>query len=169
MIISLHERMLPTSAGVEPATFWSPVGRRIQLSHQGRHLYGDILRYILLQLRQYLSIYSANENKNINVCKLNQIHCRNTVMIKSLRKHAYSNILKILPPEKENFQIKNSDIFHISAQNIDCGYSLEPPRRSGSNEYPQSMFLSRNKKSNVYPCKPQFYYIKVGFKGVKII
>ena len=27
-----------------------------------------------------------------------------------------------------NFQIKNSDIFHISAQNIDCGYSLEPPR-----------------------------------------
>ena len=34
---------------------------------------------------------------------------------------------------------------------------------------PQSMFLSRNKKNNVYPCKPQFYYIKVGFKGVKII
>ena len=27
----------------------------------------------------------------------------------------------------ENFQIKNSDIFHISAQNIDCGYSLEMP------------------------------------------
>ena len=35
---------------------------------------------------------------------------------------------------KENFQIKDSDIFHISAQNIDCGYSLEPPRRGGSNE-----------------------------------
>ena len=52
---------------------------------------------------------------------------------------------------------------------MDCGYSLEPPRRGGSNEYPQSMFLSRNKKSNVYPCKPQFYYTKVGFKGVKII
>ena len=70
--------------------------------------------------------------------------------------------------KKENFQIKNSDIFHISAQNIDCGYSLEPPR-GGSNEYPQYMLLSRNKKNNVYPCKPQFYYIKVGFKGVKII
>ena len=26
--------------------------------------------------------------------------------------------------------------FYISAQNIDCGYSLEPPRRGGSNEYP---------------------------------
>ena len=86
----------------------------------------------------------------------------------SLRKHAYSNILTI-SPKTENFPIKTSDIFHISAQNIDCGYSLEPPRRGGSNEYPQSMFLSRNKKNNVYPCKPQFYYIKVGFKGVKII
>ena len=38
-----------------------------------------------------------------------------------------------------------------------------------SYEYPQSMFLSRNKNINVYPCKPQFYYTKVGFKGVKII
>ena len=57
----------------------------------------------------------------------------------------YKNILKILPSKNENFQIKNSDIFHISAQNIDCGYSLEPPRRGGSNEYPQSMLLSRNK------------------------
>ena len=63
------------------------------------------------------------------------------------------------------FSVKNSDSFHISAQNIDCWYSLEPPHRGGSNEYPQSMFLSRNKKNNVYPCKPQFYYIKVGFKG----
>ena len=87
----------------------------------------------------------------------------------SLRKHAYSNILRILPPKNENFQMKNSGSFHISAKNIDCGYLLEPPLRGGSNEYPQSMFLSRNKKINVYPCKPQFYCIKVGFKGVKII
>ena len=65
--------------------------------------------------------------------------------------------------------MKNSDIFLISAQTIDCGYSLEPPRWGGTNGYPQSMFLSRNKKNNVYSCKPQFYYIKVGFKGVKII
>ena len=87
----------------------------------------------------------------------------------SLRKHAYSNISKIPPPKNWKFSNKNSDIFHISAQNIVYGYSLEPPRRGGSNEYPQSMVLSRNPKNNVYPCKPQFYYIKVGFKGVKII
>ena len=54
-----------------------------------------------------------------------------TVIILSLRKHAYSNILKILPP-KMKISNKNSDIFHISAQNIDCGYSLEPPRSGGS-------------------------------------
>ena len=87
----------------------------------------------------------------------------------SLRKHAYSNILKISSPKTEDFQIKNSDIFHISAENIDCWQSLEPPRRGGSNEYPQSMFLSSNKKNNVHPCKPQFYDIKKGFKGVKIM
>ena len=85
--------------------------------------------------------------------------------------YVYSNVYKISPPKTENFQIKSSDIFHISAQNLGGGYSLEPPRRrrGGSNEYPQYMFLSRNKKINVYPCKPQFYHIKVGFNGVNII
>ena len=73
----------------------------------------------------------------------------------------------------ENFITKNWKIpifFHISAQNIDCGYLLELPHWGSSNEYPQSMFLTRNKENNVYPFKPQwFYYITVGFKGVKII
>ena len=70
--------------------------------------------------------------------------------------------------QKLKISDKKTDIFQISAQNIDCGYSLEPPRRGGSNEYPQSMLLSRNKKNNVCTCKPQFYHIKVVFKGVKI-
>ena len=36
-----------------------------------------------------------------------------------LRKHAYSNILKILQPKKEEKKlIKNTDIFHISAKKI---------------------------------------------------
>ena len=77
------------------------------------------------------------------ICSHNMFTWRNKkkyVYLEPLRKHAYSIILKILPPKNENFQIKNSDIFHISAQNIDCGYSLELPRRGGSNEYPQSMF-----------------------------
>ena len=65
--------------------------------------------------------------------------------------------------------MKNSGSLPISAQNIHCWYLLEPPRRGSSNEYPQSMILGRNKNINVYPCKPQFYCIKVGFKGVIII
>ena len=69
----------------------------------------------------------------------------------------------------ENFQIKNSDVFHISAQNIDCGYSLEPPWRGGSNDYPQFMFLSRYKKIMYSPVNPSFTNIKVGFNGVNII
>ena len=87
---------------------------------------------------------------------------------RTLRKPAYSNIVTNLQPKTGNVQIKNSDIFHIPALNIDCGYSLEPPRRGGSNEYPQSMFLGRNKKNNEYPCKPQFYYIKWGLRGWKL-
>ena len=75
---------------------------------------------------------------------------------------------KFYHQRNEKFQIGNSDIFHISAQNIDFLYLLEPPRRGGSNEYPQSMFWAEIKK-NVYPSKPQFYNIKVGFKGVKTI
>ena len=31
-------------------------------------------------------------------------------------------------------------IFLFLLKNIDCMYSLEPPRRGGSNEYPESMF-----------------------------
>ena len=45
----------------------------------------------------------------------------------------------------ENFQ-KKFDAFLDFAQNIDCLYMSEPPRRGGSNEYPQSMFWSKNKK-----------------------
>ena len=49
-------------------------------------------------------------------------------------------------PLKPNFYIVKLGftgvyiIFLISAQNIDSGYSLEPPHRGGSNEYLQSMF-----------------------------
>ena len=86
----------------------------------------------------------------------------------SLRKHAYSNILKILQPKKEYFQRKNSDIFHISPQNIDCGYSLEPPRRGGSNEYPQSMFFRKIRKIMYTPVNPSFTVQKWSLKGSKL-
>ena len=63
---------------------------------------------------------------------------------------------KFHPQKTENFQIKNSDSFQISAQKIDCGYSLEPPRRGGSNEYPQSMFCAEIRKILYTPVNPSF-------------
>ena len=36
--------------------------------------------------------------------------------------------------------MKNVTFFLIFAQNIDRGYTLEPPQWGGSNEYPLSMF-----------------------------
>ena len=44
--------------------------------------------------------------------------------------------------KNENSQCTNFDIFLIFAQNIDCGYTLGPPRRGGSNEYLKSLFRS---------------------------
>ena len=92
--------MLPPSAGVEPATSWSPVGRRIQMSHRGRQ-------------------------KEV---------------------YHHENMLYKFDSRKPHFYIVKLGftgvyiIFHISARNIDCGYSLEPPCQGGSNEYLQSMF-----------------------------
>ena len=56
----------------------------------------------------------------------------------------------------KNFRYKNSDIFHISSQNIDREYSLELPRRGGSNEYPQFMFLAEITKIMYTPANPSF-------------
>ena len=52
------------------------------------------------------------------------------------------------------FHLKNFDVFLIFAQNIDCRYTLEPPRRGDSNEYPQCMFWIKNKKIRHYPANP---------------
>ena len=54
----------------------------------------------------------------------------NTEPITDIQKtRLFKYIENFTSKKAENFQIKNSDIFHISAQNIDSEYSLEPPRR----------------------------------------
>ena len=70
------------------------------------------------------------------------------------------------PDHYENTPIQIYRKFYLQKLKF---FQIKTPRRGSSNEYPQPMFLSRNKKNNVYPCKPQFYYIKVEFKGVKFI
>ena len=71
-------------------------------------------------------------------------------MGKYITKTGLFNYIEKFTTKQGKFQIKDSDIFHISTQNIDC-------------EYPQSMFREEIRKNNVYPCKPQFYYRKMGF------
>ena len=59
--------------------------------------------------------------------------------------------------KKEKFSDKKkSYIFLISVQNIDCGYSLEPPRRGGSNEYHNLCFCSEIRKIIYTSVKPSF-------------
>ena len=60
-----------------------------------------------------------------------------------------------------NFQMKKFNTIIIFAQNIDCGYTLEAVLMSTHD----LSFRAKIKKINVYPCTPQFYYIKVGCKG----
>ena len=55
--------------------------------------------------------------------------------------------------------------FLIFAQNIDCGYTLEPPRRGGSKEYPQSMFWSKYKKKIGIPLHTPVLLYKSGVEG----
>ena len=50
--------------------------------------------------------------------------------------------------------------FLIFAQNIDCGYTLEPPRRV------PTIFRGKNKKNMYTPAYHSFANIKVGFKEV---
>ena len=55
-----------------------------------------------------------------NLCILHgQVHYEKLPM-------QYTDIFKVVKNEK--FQWKNFDIFLIFTQNIDCGYTLEPPR-----------------------------------------
>ena len=77
--------------------------------------------------------------------------------------------------KSKNFIIICFYIFLIFAQNIHCGYTLEPPRRGGSeppsrggsNEYPQCMFWVIIRKLGI-PLQTPLFYINVGFIGVYI-
>ena len=66
----------------------------------------------------------------------------------------FSQVVKIKKNKEKIF-----DNFLIFAQNIDCGYTLEPPHRGGSNEYPQSMFWSQNKKNRYTAAYPTSFTI----------
>ena len=89
--------------------------------------------------------------------------------VKIITKTCPCNKQRFFELKKLKIFCRNSLIFFLFLlKKIDCGYTLEPPRRGGSNEYPQSMFWSKNKKNRYTPANPSFANIKVGFEGVHI-
>ena len=71
------------------------------------------------------------------------------------------NIQRIFSALKlKNFIEKKKDNFYIFAQNIDCGFILEPLAKAVLTSTHKLCFGKK-----VDPCIPQFYYIKVEFTG----
>ena len=58
--------------------------------------------------------------------------------------------------------MKNYDFFLIFAPKIDRGYT------EAVLTFTHDLCFRAKLRKNVYHCKPQFYYIKVGYKGVYI-
>ena len=90
---------------------------------------------------------------------LNSKHIKDHYTI--ITKTCPCNIQKIVgcKNNKKKNTGKNFDVFLIFfSQNIECGYMLEPPRRGGSNECPQStcMFWIKNKKNMYTPANHSF-------------
>ena len=85
---------------------------------------------------------------------------------------SYSHITKTclynVDPLKPHFYIVKLGFtgytlfFLFLLKNIDCGYSLEPPHRGYSNEYPQSIFWAE-----IWKISDFFFFENVHFLGVK--
>ena len=97
---------------------------------------------------------------NVEVFAFDAVHYENTPMQQTAIFHGCKNDI---------FRLKCFGYFHIFAQNIDCVYTLEPPHCIEAVLTSTHNLCFRAKiENNEYPCKPQFYYIKVGCKGVSI-
>ena len=74
----------------------------------------------------------------------------------SLRDHVIYRFF--LSCKIDNLQYKNLDIFNILAQNIHCGYTLEPPRRLPRRFYrvPTMYVLDQKKKIRYTPANLNF-------------
>ena len=97
--------------------------------------------------QELMDVSIIHLTKGKKILTITEIHYENTPM------QYTENILVV---KMKIFPGKNLIFFFIFAQNIDCGYTLEPPRRGGSNEYTQSMFWSKNKKNRYTPANPSF-------------
>ena len=109
------------------------------------------------------SLVTSNPHSQVAECA--SIECDDvTVRVTCIiTKTCPCNIQRLFSEAKiENFIGKISIFYNVFAQNIDCGYTLEPPRRSGSNEYPRAKI----RKLGI-PLHTQVFLYKSGiFNGV---
>ena len=136
-------------------SFRKPIERQVtRAKPMKRHVINSLLTaYSNWALYSWLLAFilrSSSANKK------QKIHYANTPLQYTAIFHGCKNV---------HFQMKFFNIFLIFAQNIDCGYTLEPPQWGSSNAYHNLCFRAKIRKK-VYPCKPKFYYLKVGCKGV---
>ena len=107
-------------------------------SHIAAQLYRNNLTEILQLMRNV---------RNRPLCKLwtTQLAIASHTLYPQAHHHEKTRLYNIYPLKPHFYIVKLVFtgvyiIFLISAQKHRLWYSLEPPRRGGSNEYPQSMF-----------------------------
>ena len=76
----------------------------------------------------------------------------------TLRKHAHAIYRKYFGCKNEKFHWKKIDIFLIFAQNIDCGYTLEPLGEAVLTSIHNLYFGAKITKIGIPPHTPVFLY-----------
>ena len=115
------------------------------------HSWNTMLSLALLILFQRLLIFPVNSYVFVKINYLVRSLCfiLGSGILLSITKTCLYNF----DPLKSHFYIVKLGftgvyiIFLISSKNIDCGHSLEPPRRGGSNEYHNLCFEQKYEKN----------------------
>ena len=98
------------------------------------------IRIFYLKICQFLVVkFSIYLNRRVFVMLSlgeRRIQLMTELCLIAITKTRLNKYIENFTMKNRKFSDKNSDIFHISAQNMDSGYSLEPPHRGSSNEYP---------------------------------
>ena len=117
------------------------------------HLFCYLCSVSVLLLQYWFVIVDVSQQCCEHFRKFEQVELVKTCLSSTYQFFITKTCLYNVDPLKPHFYIvklwftRVYIIFLISAQNIDCGYALEPPRRGSSNEYPQSYVMSRNLKN----------------------
>ena len=77
----------------------------------------------------------------------------------TVRKHTHAIYRDFFQLYKMKISLEKVLYFsYFCSKHNDCGYTIEPLRRGSFNEYPQSMFWSKNKKNRYTPHSPVLLY-----------